>query len=515
MSLETTLDAWFLETVQRHGSNLALEVAGGRYTYDELAAAVDVVIDSILDTAGSAPRAVALLCQRSLAGYAGYLAALRLGAAVVPLNVRTPCSRNLAMCVAADVDIVIVDAAGASYGDSGFEQIAVPAVRVDAAGWWRRRSAAIERGAGRIVTAEDVAYVLFTSGSTGIPKGVPVRHRNLLDYVPSCVERYEVGPGARLSQTFELTFDPSVFDMFVAWQSGATLVVPTADEVIAPAAFVAERRITHWFSVPSAISVARRLRGLRPGCMPTLRWSLFAGEQLRLDQARTWAEASPNSVIENLYGPTEVTITCTAHRLSRDTVGWPQTSNGTVPIGRPLPHLEAVLIGQTEEDGVGELCIRGSQRFDGYLDPADDAGRFVRIDELGSRDVAGRPGADDWYRTGDRVRWEGNDLVHLGRVDHQLKIDGYRLEPTEVESVLRDHPAVSDAVVFAAERGSHAELHAAYTGDRVSDRALLHHLRTRLPTYMVPVRFVLLEQLPLSGNGKIDRQRARDICHGA
>src|SRR5439155_26175421 len=119
---------------------------------------------------------------------------------------------------------------------------------------------------------DDVAYLLFTSGSTGTPKGVPIRHRNVAGYVAHGVERYAVGPGCRLSQTFDLTFDPSVFDLFVSWGSGATLVVPAEAEVLTPARFVTGRRITHWYSVPSVVSLARRLRGLRPGAMPDLRW---------------------------------------------------------------------------------------------------------------------------------------------------------------------------------------------------------------------------------------------------
>ncbi|WP_369799244.1 AMP-binding protein [Micromonospora sp. M42] len=198
------------------------------------------------------------------------------------------------------------------------------------------------------VAPDEVAYLLFTSGSTGRPKGVPIRHRNVDAFLTCCRDRYPVGPGDRLSQTFDLTFDPSVFDMFVAWGGGATLVVPQPDEVLTPVRFVNERRITHWFSVPSVVSLARRMRMLSPGAMPGLRHSLFAGEALTLEQARAWAAAAPGSVVENLYGPTELTVTCTGHRLPADPADWPATSNGTVPIGDAHPGLDAILRG---EDG--------------------------------------------------------------------------------------------------------------------------------------------------------------------
>src|SRR5262249_18187281 len=148
---------------------------------------------------------------------------------------------------------------------------------------------------------------------------------------------------------------------------------------------------------------------------------------LTLDQARAWAAAAPASAVENLYGPTELTITCTAYRLPGDVERWPRTPNGTVPIGRPLPHPQAMVTAG------GQLGVRGPQRFDGYLEPNDDEGRFV----------------DDWYRTGDRVAWHDGELVHLGRTDEQVKIGGHRIEPGEVECALREHPAVDEAAVLA------------------------------------------------------------------
>jgi amino acid adenylation domain-containing protein len=465
----STLWAWFRRSAVRYPDAVALEVGSDRLTYAALADLAGRAGAAVAAAAGGRPCAVALCCSRSVAAYAGYLGILRAGAAVVPLNPVSPQARNAAICRAANADAVVVDGEGVD--------LPAPAVRLTGE---VPPGAPPDRG-----EPDDVAYVLFTSGSTGRPKGVPIRHRQLSEYLAFCVERYAVGPGCRLSQTFDLTFDPSVFDMFVAWGGGATLVVPRPDEVLTPARFVSERRITHWFSVPSAISLARRLRGLRPGSMPELRWSLFAGEQLTLDQARAWAAAAPASTIENLYGPTELTITCTAYRLPTEVERWPRTPNGTVPIGLPLPHLEAMVLDD------GELCVRGPQRFDGYLDPGDDGGRFL----------------GDCYRTGDRVAWHGGELVHLGRTDDQVKVAGHRIEPGEVECALREHAAVEEAVVLAVE----GELLAFYTGTAGPERAVIEHARRLLPAYMVPVRVVRLERFPTSANGKIDRRRLRQL----
>jgi amino acid adenylation domain-containing protein len=485
--------------VRRQPGDIALEAGAERLSYralDALAAALAAVFT---DAAGGRPRSVGLHCARGLAAYAGYLAALRSGGTVVPLSPAAPAARNLAICQAAGVDVLVVDNAAVARDSGLLAGTGTAVVDLTDTARWRHSRARTSSAAWWRAGPDDPAYVLFTSGSTGRPKGVPIRHRHLGDYLPYCARTYGIGPGSRVSQAFELTFDPSVFDMFVAWCVGATVVVPRADEILTPARFVTGRAITHWFSVPSVISLAERLHGLSPGGMPGLRHSLFAGEQLTLDQARAWAAAAPSSTVHNLYGPTELTITCLGYRLPRRPVDWPQTSNGTVPIGAAYPHLEARLLGD-------ELCLRGSQRFDGYLDPADNTGRFVCQDD----EPGPGPHPADWYRTGDLVGREHGALVHWGRIDDQVKINGHRVEPGEVEVVLRAHPAVHEAAVVAAGTGKRpAELHAYYTGAAGFEDRLGDYAGHRLPAYLVPALFVHLPRLPRTPNGKTDRGQLR------
>ncbi|KVG73556.1 D-alanine--poly(phosphoribitol) ligase [Burkholderia ubonensis] len=491
---------WFAASVEHHGSLPALEIEERQWTYAALAARARAIAAAIVHAhAGQAPARVGLLAARTPDAYTGYLAIQQLGAAAVPLNPAFPHARLATICARARLDCVLTDLAE-------FEDLGAPLVRTPDDAAPGDDVPLPGRAAGR----DDLAYILFTSGSTGAPKGVPVTHGNLDAYLRHVIPRYEVGPGARLSQMFDLTFDVSVFDLFVAWGAGATVVVPTRGDLLAPVRFVNRCAISHWCSVPSVISFARRLGALRAGAMPTLRVSLFAGEPLTLQQADAWRLAAPNSLLENFYGPTEVTITCSEYRLPADRRAWPETVNGTLPIGTVYPHLEHLILDDAgREADEGELCVRGSQRFPGYIDPENDRDRFVRFEagRAHTHDGTTPLDAQHWYRTGDRVARVDGLLVHLGRLDHQIKARGYRIELGEIEAALRDQAGVHDAVVVPVASGDgELDLEAVCTGVNVHPDALLTALRLRLPAYMVPREIRVFAELPLNANGKIDRR---------
>ena len=172
----------------------------------------------------------------------------------------------------------------------------------------------------RNIDVNSIAYLLFTSGSTGQPKGVMVTHANVVHYVDHVTKRYGIENTDRLSQTFDLTFDLSAHDLFVTWARGACLCVPTQKQMIKPGAFINEARLTAWFSVPSTAIFMRRLGELKAGSYPRLRLSLFCGEALPVEVVRDWSSAAPNSVIENIYGPTELTIGCTVVPMGQSNI---------------------------------------------------------------------------------------------------------------------------------------------------------------------------------------------------
>ena len=485
MGPERTLSSRFLRSVERHPSRPALELDGETLSYEGLYTRACGIGGEL----GEGPLS-AVLAGRSPTAYAAVLGALLAGHGYVPLNPRFPARRNAAMLERSGARTLVVDAEGAELVEELLAEVGEPP-RVVAAD-------SVERSSGwrpAQPPPDSIAYLLFTSGSTGVPKGVAVRHDNVVPFLDAAAERYGVREDDRCSQTFDLTFDLSVFDMFVAWDAGACLCVPSAKELMAPGGFVRRSELTLWFSVPSTAAFMRRLRQLRPGAFPTLRWSLFCGEPLPAELAGAFAEAAPAAVVENLYGPTEATIACTAYRWDPERSPG-ECVRGVVPIGAPIGATRTLVADD------GELLLAGPQVTSGYWhDPERTAEAFLTP-----------PGESEvHYRTGDRVG-AGPPLVYLGRADDQIKVLGHRVELGEIEAALRDVAGVDEAVAVGWPRSeSGAGGIAAFVPAPDADPdALRDELATRLRDYMLPRRIELRDELPLNANGKLDRQALID-----
>jgi amino acid adenylation domain-containing protein len=478
----------------------AVRVGADAITYEAAHDRASRWAGALLAGVDERPRAIGVLAGKSIEAYVGVLAALYTGAAVVPLHLAFPPARTARMIELAGVSALIVDEEGAGVL-ARMPEVDVPVLAPAGGDVPAGRAvpvhAATALGEPRSVDATDTAYLLFTSGSTGTPKGVSITHGNTRHYFDLVTRRYEAGPDDVFSQTFDLNFDCAMFDLFCAWDAGATVqAVPAAAYRRLPE-FLAERDVTVWFSTPSAIPLVRRTGGLGPGALPGLRLSLFAGEALKAADAADWQAAAPGSALENIYGPTELTVTVTGHRWRPDTS--PSLCvNGLVPIGAVHEGHDHVLLGADGEPVAdeGELCVTGPQLTAGYLDPADEPGRFVRRD--------GRT----WYHTGDRVRrLDNGELIYLGRLDSQVQVQGWRVEPAEVEHALRSCPGVQDAVVVAVTADEMTELAVYYTGEPTPPAALAAALRSALPSGMVPKRYRHVEEFPLNSNRKVDRSR--------
>ncbi len=529
MTFDPTLRGGFLRSKERSPERPAIVVEGVSHTYAELferAARIAATLTSQVngERAADAPTLTAVFGHRHIDTFAGILGALIAGDGYVPLNPVFPVDRTRAMLVRSGVSAVICDPHGLAQLEQVLEGVTTqltiliphlddasevaarfPSHRVIGASSFAEASSLTPREA----SPDDIAYLLFTSGSTGIPKGVMVAHRNVRHFLDVMGERYAITEEDRFSHTFDLTFDLSVFDLFLAWDRGACVCCPTAQEKMLPGKWIVKQELTVWFSVPSTAVLMNKLRMLKEGAYPKLRYALFCGEALPSELTAQFAAAAPGAIVENLYGPTELTIATTLYRWDAERSP-NECELGVVPIGEPYPGMEVLLADESlnavAEGEPGELLMTGPQLSLGYYKDAEKtAAAFVTP-----------PGQSRlWYRTGDRVRRHPTaGLVYLGRVDNQIKIQGYRVELGEIEAVMREVSGADVAIAIGFPRnagGADGIVGFVGTGLNVKGTpeeadAIRQKSNTRLPSYMQPREIRFVSEFPLNANGKVDRK---------
>lgn len=361
---------------------------------------------------------------------------------------------------------------------------------------------------------DDLAYIIFTSGSTGTPKGVMVLHRNTAQFLSLCPDHFDIAPGARFAHFSDLTFDPSVFDLFHCWATGGALVPFNRRRYrINPGLFIREQQVDVLFTVPSVIASLADSGQIGDRALACLRHLLLTGEALPPRLLRQWYDAYPQSAIYNMYGTTETAIISHCYRIPVDYD--PQTP---VPLGRPLAGTRVMLLDgdrPVARGEVGESVVYGSQLSPGYWANSFQTDAAFVANPL-------EPALPQKvYRTGDLLREAEDGLHHyVGRADSQLKVRGHRVELGEIENALMQLDGVRDAAVAAVSLsggGYDNRLVAFVRGDFGGDTdSLGRHLAERLPTYMVPSRIVpVLEDMPRSANGKIDRRALQRLAADA
>ncbi|HEY0496346.1 MAG TPA: amino acid adenylation domain-containing protein, partial [Kutzneria sp.] len=457
----------------------ALLGADGTVSYAELDARANRLAHLLAARGARPERIVALALPRSADLVAAQLAVAKTGAAFLPVDPDYPKERISLMFDDADPVLVVTRRALADRLPA-----AVPMITMDTAGLLDDQP---DRTVERPQCTDHAAYVIFTSGSTGRPKGVVVTHAGLASFAAAEMDRYEVRTGDRVLQFSSPSFDASILELCMSLPAGAALVVPPPGPLLGDrlADVLRTQRVTHALIPPVALATVPDTK------LPDFRTLIVGGDACTADLVRRWA---PGRRMINSYGPTESTVVAT----------WsdPLTPGGTPPIGRPIWNTRAhVLDADLSPVGVGatgELYVEGIGLARGYLErPGLTASRFVASPFA--------PGAR-MYRTGDLVRWTAAGVLEfVGRADHQVKIRGFRVELGEIETALRQHPHVRDAVVIAREDRPGVKRLVGYVlAD--TDADLRAHLASSLPDYMVPAAILRLDRFPLGPNGKLDRK---------
>ncbi|MYY86183.1 amino acid adenylation domain-containing protein [Streptomyces sp. SID335] len=506
-----TLGELFDAQARRSPDAPAVIGADRQWTYAELARAADRVAHGLLARGVGRGDLVGVVMERSVDVVAVLLGVARAGAAFVPVDPAYPAER---------IAHVLADAEPALVVCTTVTEPVVPATQSRPGRWVYDAPDSVPEGALRLPAqpprpgvpgachVSDAAYVIYTSGSTGTPKGVVVTHGGIANLATGQIERFAVRPDSRVLQLASWSFDAAVSEMCMALLSGAALVVVDGERLPPHGSLdevAAEFGITHMTVPPSVLGTVDAL----PDTVETL---VVAGEECPPRLARRWSDRR----LVNAYGPTEVTVCAAMSEPLRPGRGQGQgevRGDGPVPVGRPLINTRAYVlddflkpVGPGTE---GELYVMGPGLARGYLGrPGLSAGRFVACPFA----LAGG-GGERMYRTGDLVRWTADgELLFVGRADEQVKVRGFRVEPGEVEAVLAGHPGVRQAAVVVREDRPGDKRLVGYVvpeaeaeaGD-LEIQSVQEHLAQALPDYMRPASVVVLETLPLTVNGKVDR----------
>jgi amino acid adenylation domain-containing protein len=492
------------------------ESEGGSIRYRELARLSDRVRDRLRQMGVEPGDRVGICLRKSADAVATLFGIMKAGAAYVPVDPTAPASRNAFIFRNCGVKSLIVEARLADGLRQEFSPVGFTpeAIELDGVGAGVPLTQSLDRldavspvpsTPSAVPDPSHLAYILYTSGSTGRPKGVMLSHGNAACFIDWCTSVFRPNEHDRFSSHAPFHFDLSILDIYVSIKHGATLVIveeQLGKEPVRLAAWIAEKKLTVWYSAPSILSLMAQFGQLKDYDYSSLRVVLFAGEVFPIKYLKLLKLLWPHPRYFNLYGPTETNV-CTFYEVPQVI---PDCQTEPVPIGKACAYCEPLVVDEAGTEilpaAEGELCIAGPSVLEGYWDlPENTAKAFL-------------PGrATRWYRTGDIViELPDGNYKFLGRRDRMIKKRGYRIELGEIEAALYRHPAIKEAAAVALPDDNGVSVKAftsTHNGAKLSTIELKAFCAENLPLYMVPDLFCCVESLPKTSTDKVDYQKLK------
>jgi amino acid adenylation domain-containing protein len=520
------LQSWVTQQAETRPDATAVVYGNERLSYGELERSSNQLAHLLQDAGCKKGDRVCIVMPKSPAAILSMIGVLKAGCMHVPIDASSPAARIRQILDSCEnrwilgagsagplLDELLGDEQVRGRISVGWLDAKVPATKHFQPAFSRADlDAAPASGIPQRCTAEDGSHILFTSGSTGVPKGVVITHSNVVAFLGWALKHFGIDHTDRFSGHTPFHFDLSTFDIFGAITAGAQIhLVPPEAALVPPklVEFIRKSELTQWFSVPSVLNYLAKFDALKGVDFPSLRRVLWCGEVLPTPALIYWMERLPHIPFTNLYGPTEATIASSYY----DVPACPQDPKAAIPIGRACDGEELLVLDEEMQPlparEIGNLYIGGAGLSPGYWrDPAKTSAAFLPDPRNGR---TGRV-----YRTGD-LAWLGEDgLVYfVGRADTQIKVRGYRIELGEIETALNSVGTLQECAVVAVENENFGGwmICCAYVpreDTEVTPHNLREHLKKLIPNYMFPVRWMPYEALPKNANGKIDRPRLKE-----
>ena len=485
------------QAINKHSSRNAFCINGTFYTYTDLAKAISKIRMAIHSgTHEETEKIIGLVANDDLETYATIFALWFEGKAYVPISPDAPRERNLSVIQQALLVTIIDSSEQPLFQEYNLiESKKLPECEINLTP--------------KQVSDQELVYILFTSGTTGQPKGVPIDRGNLTGFMWAFEKmNFKMDENDKCLQMFEMTFDLSVVSYLFPLLYGACIYTIPKNKIKFNYIFelLDEQKLTFALMVPSI------LQYLRPYFdemdFPDLKYSLFCGEALSLEITKEWSKCVPNAKILNYYGPTEDTIYCTYYEYNR--TGENKTHNGVLSIGRAMDGTTTIAIDENNNvlpaGEAGQLCLGGIQLTPGYWNNEEkNKEAFFYIDYKGEH--------TRFYKTGDLCRFDNEgDIMYLGRLDHQVKIQGFRIELAEIEFHVKSFLGKTNAVaVPITDAVGNTEIGLVIESKPIGTDPLLDHIKLKLPPYMIPKRIQFADEFPLNTNGKTDRNKLKQL----